>query len=133
MKQGEVGSREITEADAVRDLLTVDQEASYLHLSTSSIHSYIRQGSLKAFRIAGKRKVLIPRVELLTLLQPARTTDSPSSCLASNKQCHVASVSEVSKRTDFRDVDWRTSFRTQKAAIAGAQKPSLQPFQKRRF
>ena len=55
-----------------RDLLTVEQAAQYLQVSQSSIRSYIRQGMLKAFRIAGKRKVLIPRTELLALLEPAR-------------------------------------------------------------
>ena len=55
-----------------RDLLTVEQAAGYLQLSQSSIRSYIRQGKLKAFRVAGKRKVLIPRDELLKLLEPAR-------------------------------------------------------------
>lgn len=55
-----------------RDLLTVEQAAQYLQLSQSSIRSYIRQGKLKAFRVAGKRKVLIPRDELLKLLEPAR-------------------------------------------------------------
>lgn len=55
-----------------RDLLTVDQAAQYLQLSQSSIRSYIRQGKLNAFRIAGKRKVLIQRTELLKLLEPAR-------------------------------------------------------------
>ena len=55
-----------------RDLLTVEQAAQYLQVSQSSIRSYIRQGMLKAFRIAGKRKVLIPRHELLLLLEPAR-------------------------------------------------------------
>ena len=55
-----------------RDLLTVEQAAQYLQISQSSIRSYIRQGMLKAFRIAGKRKVLIPRTELLGLLEPAR-------------------------------------------------------------
>lgn len=58
-----------------RDLLTVEQAASYLQLSQSSIRSYIRQGKLNAFRIAGKRKVLIPRTELLKLLEPARAAD----------------------------------------------------------
>ena len=57
-----------------RDLLTVEQAAQYLQISQSSIRSYIRQGMLKAFRIAGKRKVLIPRTELLALLEPARAT-----------------------------------------------------------
>jgi excisionase family DNA binding protein len=55
-----------------RDLLTVEQAAKYLQLSQSSIRSYIRQGKLKAFRVAGKRKVLIPHNELLKLLEPAR-------------------------------------------------------------
>ena len=55
-----------------RDYLTVDQAASYLQLSASSIRSYIRSGKLKAFRIAGKRKVLILRGDLLALLEPAR-------------------------------------------------------------
>jgi excisionase family DNA binding protein len=55
-----------------RDLLTVEQAAEYLQLSQSSIRSYIRQGKLNAFRVAGKRKVLIPRPELLKLLEPAR-------------------------------------------------------------
>lgn len=58
------------------DLLTVVQAAEYLQLSTSSIRSYIRQGKLKAFRIAGLRKVLIPRAELLSLLEPTNFSDS---------------------------------------------------------
>lgn len=62
------------EQDA-RELLTVEQAAEYLQVSQSSIRSYIRQGMLKAFRIAGKRKVLIPRTELLSLLEPARASD----------------------------------------------------------
>ncbi len=58
-----------------RDLLTVDQAAQYLQVSQSSIRSYIRQGRLQAFRIAGKRKVLIARSALLDLLEPARPDD----------------------------------------------------------
>jgi excisionase family DNA binding protein len=58
-----------------RELLTVEQAAQYLQVSQSSIRSYIRQGRLQAFRIAGKRKVLIPRAALLALLEPARPED----------------------------------------------------------
>jgi excisionase family DNA binding protein len=58
-----------------RDLLTVEQAANYLQVSQSSIRSYIRQGRLQAYRIAGKRKVLIPRSALLALLEPARPED----------------------------------------------------------
>jgi excisionase family DNA binding protein len=63
------GNRQRNEG-AVRDLLTVEQAAQYLQLSPSSIRSYIRQGRLKAFRVAGLRKVLIARTELLALLEP---------------------------------------------------------------
>ena len=58
-----------------RDLMTVEQAAQYLQVSQSSIRSYIRQGKLQAFRIAGKRKVLIPRSALMALLEPARPED----------------------------------------------------------
>ncbi len=58
-----------------RDLLTVEQAAQYLQVSQSSIRSYIRQGRLQAFRIAGKRKVLIARSAIMGLLEPARPED----------------------------------------------------------
>ena len=57
-------------ADPDTELLTVEQAANYLQLSTSSIRSYIHQGRLQAFRIAGLRKVLIPQSALLALLEP---------------------------------------------------------------
>jgi len=59
----------------IREWLTVEQAADYLQLSQSSIRSYIRQEKLDARRIAGKRKVLIHRDELLKLLEPARGAD----------------------------------------------------------
>jgi len=59
-----------------RQLLTVEQAAQYLQLSASSIRSYIRQGKLKAFRVAGLRKVLIARPELLALLEPAISSNA---------------------------------------------------------
>ena len=55
------------------DLFTIEQAAGYLQVSQSSIRSYIRQGKIDAFRVAGKRKVLIPKLELLKLLVPARS------------------------------------------------------------
>jgi len=54
------------------DLFTIEQAAQHLKVSQSSIRSYIRQGKLNAYRVAGKRKVLIPKPELLKLLVPAR-------------------------------------------------------------
>jgi excisionase family DNA binding protein len=65
----------MAERDEDREFLTVEQAASYLQLSTSSIRSYIRGGELKAFRVAGLRKVLIQRGDLLALLEPARPTE----------------------------------------------------------
>ncbi len=65
----------MAESDEDREFLTVEQAASYLQLSTSSIRSYIREGKLKAFRVAGLRKVLIQRDDLLALLEPARPTE----------------------------------------------------------
>ncbi len=59
-----------------RQLLTVEQAAQYLQLSASSIRSYIRQGKLKAFRVAGLRKVLIARAELLALLEPTISSNA---------------------------------------------------------
>ncbi len=60
----------------VPDLFTVRQAAEYLQLS---IRSYIKQGRLDAYRIAGIRKVLIPRDELMKLLEPARQQNPESS------------------------------------------------------
>ena len=70
--QLKIGAVNETMDSETRELLTVEQAANYLQLSQSSIRSYIRQGKLKAFRVAGKRKVLIHREDLLKLLEPAR-------------------------------------------------------------
>ena len=73
MNEGDKGSRNDNRSDfGNQGLLTVEQAANYLQLSSSSIRAYIRQGKLKAFRVAGLRKVLIAREELLKLLEPAR-------------------------------------------------------------
>ena len=69
-------SRQGNDGAAARDLLTVEQAAQYLQLSPSSIRSYIRQGRLKAFRVAGLRKVLIARAELLALLEPTISSNA---------------------------------------------------------
>jgi len=64
-------------AEGSRELLTVSQAADLLQLSPSSIRTYMRSGKLKAFRVAGKRRVLILRSDLMALLEPhsANTTD----------------------------------------------------------
>lgn len=60
----------------LQDLFTIEQAAQYLQISQSSIRSYIRQGKIEAYRVAGKRKVLIAKPELLKLLVPARDDNS---------------------------------------------------------
>jgi excisionase family DNA binding protein len=70
------GNKDIYANGELRQLLTVEQAAQYLQLSPSSIRSYIRQGKLKAFRVAGLRKVLIARTELLALLEPTSSGNS---------------------------------------------------------
>ena len=69
-----------------RDLWTVEQAADYLQLSPSSIRSYIRQGKLKAFRVAGRRKVLIAQTELLLLLEPTTAAYATDSARSHNGQ-----------------------------------------------
>ncbi|HZT44506.1 MAG TPA: helix-turn-helix domain-containing protein [Chthonomonadaceae bacterium] len=78
-----------------RDLLTVEQAAQYLQVSQSSIRSYIRQGRLQAYRIAGKRKVLIPRSALLALLEPARPEDVDADAVSAEE----ADLPEPPKRS----------------------------------
>jgi excisionase family DNA binding protein len=56
--------------DGLSGLLTVAQAADWLQVSPSTIRSYVREGRLPAFRIAGVRSVRIPRQELLKLLEP---------------------------------------------------------------
>ncbi len=51
-----------------RELLTIEQAANYIQVSPSSIRSLIRQGRLRAFRVPGKRKLLIRRSDLLDFL-----------------------------------------------------------------
>ena len=58
-----------------RELLTVEQAAHYLHLSPSSIRSYIRLGKLKVFRVAGLREVLVAHAQLLLLLEPTKACE----------------------------------------------------------
>lgn len=53
------------------DLLTIAQAADLLQVSEVSIRNYIRQGHIKAFRVAGLRKVRIARSEIMAALKPA--------------------------------------------------------------
>jgi len=75
MKNDNVSNGGNVRYGAAPDLFTVEQAAGYLHLSTSTIRAYMRQGTLKGYRIAGLRKVLIPRHALLSLLEPTTSSE----------------------------------------------------------
>jgi excisionase family DNA binding protein len=49
---------------------TVKETAALLKLSERSIRRYIRQGKLKAYRVAGERELRIKGHDLLQLLEP---------------------------------------------------------------
>lgn len=49
---------------------TVKETAALLKLSERSIRRYIRQGKLKAYRVAGERELRIRGQDLLRLLEP---------------------------------------------------------------
>jgi len=51
---------------------TVKETAALLKLSERSIRRYIRQGKLKAYRVAGERELRIRGQDLLRLLEPVQ-------------------------------------------------------------
>ncbi|MFQ5340111.1 MAG: helix-turn-helix domain-containing protein [Terriglobia bacterium] len=51
---------------------TVKETAALLKLSERSIRRYIRQGKLKAYRVAGERELRIRGQDLLRLLEPVK-------------------------------------------------------------
>lgn len=58
-------------ATDIRDFVyTVKETATLLKLSERSIRRYIRQGKLKAYRVAGERELRIKGQDLLRLLEP---------------------------------------------------------------
>ena len=57
-------------ADISDFVYTVKETAALLKLSERSIRRYIRQGKLKAYRVAGERELRIKGQDLLQLLEP---------------------------------------------------------------
>jgi excisionase family DNA binding protein len=54
---------------------TVKESAALLKLSERSIRRYIRQGKLRAYRVAGTRELRILGRDLLQLLEPVENAD----------------------------------------------------------
>ena len=51
------------------DLLTVDEAMAELRIQKSTLYKLMNEGRVKALRLAGTDKVLIPRAELIGLLE----------------------------------------------------------------
>ena len=56
--------------DATRPYLTIRETAALLALSTRTIHRYIAEGKLKAYRVAGEKVIRIKREDIEALLEP---------------------------------------------------------------
>lgn len=56
--------------DATRPYLTIRETAALLALSTRTIHRYIAEGKLKAYRVAGEKVIRIKREDVEALLEP---------------------------------------------------------------
>jgi excisionase family DNA binding protein len=56
--------------DATRPYLTIRETAALLALSTRTIHRYIAEGKLKAYRVAGEKVIRIKREDVDALLEP---------------------------------------------------------------
>ena len=56
--------------DGTQSLLTIRQTAALLALSTRTIHRYIAEGKLKAYRVGGEKAIRIKREDVESLLKP---------------------------------------------------------------
>lgn len=58
--------------DATRPLLTIRETAALLALSTRTIHRYIAEGKLKAYRVGGEKTIRIKFEDIGELLEPVK-------------------------------------------------------------
>ena len=56
--------------DSPRPYLTIRETAALLALSVRTIHRYIAEGKLRAYRVAGERPIRIKREDVDALLKP---------------------------------------------------------------
>ncbi|MER3410767.1 MAG: hypothetical protein C4305_07205 [Thermoleophilia bacterium] len=56
--------------DSPRPYLTIRETAALLALSVRTIHRYIAEGKLRAYRVAGERSIRIKREDVEALLEP---------------------------------------------------------------
>lgn len=63
---------------------TVQESATLLKLSERSIRRYIKQGKLRAYRVAGERQLRIKGEDLLQLLEPVENSIGDNQAIADN-------------------------------------------------
>jgi len=56
--------------EAPLDLLTIDEACAELRVDKSTLYKAMGDGRIKAQRVRGTDKVLIPRAELVGMLEP---------------------------------------------------------------
>jgi excisionase family DNA binding protein len=61
--------------DATRPLLTIRETAARLALSTRTVHRYIAEGKLKAYRVGGEKTIRIKQEDADGLLEPVGEGD----------------------------------------------------------
>jgi excisionase family DNA binding protein len=64
--------------DTSHPYLTIRETATLLIVSTRTIHRYIAEGKLKAYRVAGEKAIRIKREDIEALLQPVRVQNASS-------------------------------------------------------
>jgi uncharacterized protein len=64
--------------EATRPFLTIRETAALLALSTRTIHRYIAEGQLRAYRVAGEKAIRIKREDIEGLLQPVSVGETSS-------------------------------------------------------
>lgn len=70
MLQMDVNADDVSAISNMDKFLTIKQASDYLRLHPSTIRSYIRRGTLAAFRIQGSQNVLIPEDAIRALIVP---------------------------------------------------------------
>ena len=74
---------------------TVQETAELLKLSERTIHRYINKGKLRAYRIAGERKLRIKGEDLLALLEPVEQIEVVARSDRSKTNAIIDTQSEV--------------------------------------
>src|SRR5262245_43507181 len=79
------------------DFVTVPEAAALLHVSSSTIRRWIREGDLPAYRI-GQRRVALRRSDLATIISPANSGEEPRNAQRTSEQFTVGRLNSEEQR-----------------------------------